>query len=1034
MKTLLSFLPLEDRSLLSGSTFTPPTTVVQPPTAAPAFTWEMADRFADTDAGTLRGVRELRYDQAYIRAGKFDTTFRASGPLSAATLAQTQWAIRSADSDAVVANLQGGTVTTKLAEGVYYVAMSAPGQVPQVQAVNVRDLLWVTLGDSYGAGEGAPDKSGRYTTQFADVVYDDTDPDFNHPKALINTAGDRSMANAERAHRSTNAPSAVAAARLEDESKHSSVTFVHLAVSGAEIDNGVLDTGDAGPRENGVRGAKPTPWTWADTTDGPQISQLEAMERLVGKKGEPTTRRIDTLFLSGGGNDLQFGPVIAALMGGGLNPLDRSYLTKLENNLTKDDPAKWDDGLVQRLMDNYLALDHRLQADFDVGRVVITKYPDPTVVGVAGTTPLLATSALNDLLPVLGGDATEVEWIHKFLIPTLNGAVEKAAELYGWTVIEAEEAFYGHGFNTPGTYINDFTAARNNQGSINGVEVELVGATAGAAIGTAASVAGMTAYTAAGGPLSPVFSVPAALAAGSLAGGLAGASAGAVGQLAEKYMAKVDFGALLGGHIGFATALLDPVTGAVAGGAIGLDVLSKLNTRGTMHPNVAGYKAVADIVSGTLGGIEQHFETRHGFTFATTASKLTVREREAAAGTLVVREDAVQTGFVEVAKDGRVMLAWRMPTAGSMDVTAGDHNLTVESLPAGTFLTVQSADKVTVGANGRTDGVRGDVTLRRNNGLTIDASDDPTARTVTLTGGSITGLTGGRIARGTNVNGKLPHATILLGNGSDFVSLGLNQSVTVNGGGGTDSLAAAPPPPPKTVTLVTRFDPPTPPAVWNWRVDGLNRGSADVSGFAGFENLSGSSMADTFRFVGSGMISGRIDGGGGTDALDYSDWTGLVLAPTTTVINGKTYTVGVVGGPNPVRVNLLTGTATAVGGGISGFANVTGGKGNDVLVGDTVANVLNGGPGGDDLLLGGDGADTLFGQAGKDVLVGGYTTLDSDMQGLIDLLASHRTNGDAAANLSGKVSNDFDTDWLYGSSVAVFVGPTNGTNPDSIYR
>ncbi len=1057
MKTTLRFLPLEDRSLLSGSGFTPPVTVVQPPPAtAPVFTWEMTDRFADTDAGTLPNVRELRYDKAFIKADKFETTFKASGPLSTATLAETQWTVRSADTDAVVAILKGGTVTTKLAEGVYYVAMTPPGQVPQTQAINVRDLLWVTLGDSYGAGEGAPDKSGRYSTQFADVVYDETDFNFNDPKALFNTAKEQSMANAERAHRSTNAPSALAAAKLEDESKQSSVTFVHLAVSGAEIDNGVLGTEDAGPREHGVQFAA-TPWTWADTTRGPRISQVEATELLVGKKGEPGTRHIDTLFLSGGGNDLQFGPVIAALMSGGLNPLDRSYLTKLENDLFKDDPNRWDDGLVQRLRDNYKELDAELRERFDIGRVVITKYPDPTVVGVKNGEKVLATSALDDLmpkladlvptlgvedlkklaesLPKLGGDETEIRWIHEFLIPTLNGAVDEAAGEYGWTVIEAGEAFDGRGFTTAGTYINTFTAARDNQGSINGVEVEVVGATGGAAIGSTAQIAGSASYVAIGGPLNPLAPL-AGITVGAVAGGIAGRLAGWVGELNDKYiMATTDFGTALGGTIGAATALLDPFSAPIVGGSIGRDVMSKLNTRGTMHPNAAGYRAVGDIVSATLGGIDKHFDTRHDFTFAATASALTVRERDVNAdGTLVVRQDATHAGFVEVAKNGRVLAAWRVPTAGSMDVTAGDHDLTVESLPAGLTLTVQSADKVTLGANGRTDGVKGNVTLRRNNGLTADASNDPTARTLTVADGVITGLTGGRIARGANVNGKLPHATLTLGNGSDFVSLGRAQSATLSGGGSTDTLAAAPPPAPNTVTLASPFNTATPPAVWDWRIDGSNRGTAGGMRFSGFENLTGSAAADTFAFDNGGSVSGRIDGGGGIDALDYSDWGGPSLAGTSFTAGGKTYTVGGVAAPSGVRVNLLTGTATAVGGGIAGFANVTGGKGNDVLVGDGGANVLNGGPGGDDLLIGGKGADTLFGQAGKDVLVGGFTTLDRDTDGLIDLLESHRKTGDAAFNLSGKVINDFDADWLFGSSVAVFVGLTAGTNPDRIHR
>jgi Ca2+-binding RTX toxin-like protein len=59
--------------------------------------------------------------------------------------------------------------------------------------------------------------------------------------------------------------------------------------------------------------------------------------------------------------------------------------------------------------------------------------------------------------------------------------------------------------------------------------------------------------------------------------------------------------------------------------------------------------------------------------------------------------------------------------------------------------------------------------------------------------------------------------------------------------------------------------------------------------------------------------------------------------------------------------------------------NVTGGAGNDTIIGSAAANILSGGPGddvlngggGDDALHGGPGADTLRGEAGGDRLDGG---------------------------------------------------------------
>jgi hypothetical protein len=106
---------------------------------------------------------------------------------------------------------------------------------------------------------------------------------------------------------------------------------------------------------------------------------------------------------------------------------------------------------------------------------------------------------------------------------------------------------------------------------------------------------------------------------------------------------------------------------------------------------------------------------------------------------------------------------------------------------------------------------------------------------------------------------------------------------------------------------------------------------------------------DTVRMLGLDYGSGTnlsITGGGGLDTLDYS-----------------AYTLG-------VYVNLATSQATAITGGISGFRNVIGGAGNDILIGDANDNVLTGN-GGNDILVGGAGNDTLYGGDGRNLLIGG---------------------------------------------------------------
>jgi cytoskeletal protein CcmA (bactofilin family) len=100
-----------------------------------------------------------------------------------------------------------------------------------------------------------------------------------------------------------------------------------------------------------------------------------------------------------------------------------------------------------------------------------------------------------------------------------------------------------------------------------------------------------------------------------------------------------------------------------------------------------------------------------------------------------------------------------------------------------------------------------------------------------------------------------------------------------------------------------------------------------------------------------------LDGGGGVNTLDYSGYTGDVVA------------------------DLLLGSATGLSGGIQNIQNVIGSQGNDILVGNGAGNVLTGGTG-RNLLISGNKAGTLLGNAGQDILVGGTTPYDTNLTAL----------------------------------------------------
>jgi hypothetical protein len=151
----------------------------------------------------------------------------------------------------------------------------------------------------------------------------------------------------------------------------------------------------------------------------------------------------------------------------------------------------------------------------------------------------------------------------------------------------------------------------------------------------------------------------------------------------------------------------------------------------------------------------------------------------------------------------------------------------------------------------------------------------------------------------------------------------------------------------------------------SWNITGQNNGTVNSFAFTGFQYLTGGAAADTFFLQPGGGVSGTVDGGGGSNTLDYSHYSG------------------------DVTVDLPLGTATRIGGGIKNLQNVTGSIGNDMIVGDANANVLIGGTG-RNLVIGGGGADsirTVAANTGDNILIGGTTSYDTNLAALSAIFA-----------------------------------------------
>jgi uncharacterized repeat protein (TIGR01451 family) len=185
-----------------------------------------------------------------------------------------------------------------------------------------------------------------------------------------------------------------------------------------------------------------------------------------------------------------------------------------------------------------------------------------------------------------------------------------------------------------------------------------------------------------------------------------------------------------------------------------------------------------------------------------------------------------------------------------------------------------------------------------------------------------------------------------------------------------------------------------------WTLKAAN-GGAGIAGsyafiFSGFQNLVGGAGLDVFTFTAGGSLSGSLNGGAAP--VQQGNWLDYSALAT------------------PVTVNLQTGSATGVAGGVSNFQNVHGGNGGNTLTGNSQGNILIGGTGADtltggtgaSLLIGGQGSDQVTGGSGNDILIGDAITFDAmlprDEDALMAILAEWQSSDSYAVRF-----RDIDT-------------------------
>jgi hypothetical protein len=231
--------------------------------------------------------------------------------------------------------------------------------------------------------------------------------------------------------------------------------------------------------------------------------------------------------------------------------------------------------------------------------------------------------------------------------------------------------------------------------------------------------------------------------------------------------------------------------------------------------------------------------------------------------------------------------------------------------------------------------------------LTIDSQSSQTALNVNDQG-STTGQTYTLTSTTLSRSGAAPitydpvtNLNINAGSGNDSIVVtgtAPGTLVTFNGDGGTNTL--------KGPDFTSRFN-----------ITSLNGGTIGNVTFSSVQNLVGGSAPDVFAFQTGGGLNGSINGGTGTNKLDYSAYRGNIA------------------------VDLPLSKATGVDGSILRIQNVIGSMGNDVIVGDANANLLQGGTG-QNIIIGGAGPDRIVGGGGDNILIGGTTIWDTNTTAL----------------------------------------------------
>lgn len=297
-------------------------------------------------------------------------------------------------------------VTTNVSYNEKHSVTVAPSSGPAITGeITVRDILIVSFGDSFSAGEGNPEKPASFSNDFSDYtrssrhggilkIVDNFPVRASGPQFWVESAANWTNS---QCHRSLYSQHTKAALQYALEHPHLSVTYLNYSCTGAEVYEGILNAwwardvsdtfwDDAPQMVKALRDLcddpapfKETQWSKGDRNDAHFNSTMAKFAK-CGK----LVRKVDALLLSIGGNDVGFANMIAnsavnAQIGSGPFRGARPWIYGLWR--AASEPQSFAAGKTKArnlIPSRYRELSKQLNAYLDLApeKVVLSAYPD----------------------------------------------------------------------------------------------------------------------------------------------------------------------------------------------------------------------------------------------------------------------------------------------------------------------------------------------------------------------------------------------------------------------------------------------------------------------------------------------------------------------------------------------------------------------------------------------------------------------------------------------------------------------------------